>query len=109
MMSGFPLFLNMSGGEILIIVVVAYLILGPKKIPEVARMIGKGINQLRQATDDIKREINREIYNVKKEVEPDLREPVIPAAYKNEASSNSKESPDIKAEGQPDKSVKDLI
>lgn len=54
------LFLNISGGEILVILVVVYLIFGPKKIPELARMVGKGINELRRATNEIKREINLE-------------------------------------------------
>ncbi|MCB0804812.1 MAG: twin-arginine translocase TatA/TatE family subunit [Bacteroidales bacterium] len=62
------LFFNISGGEILLIVIVVYLVFGPKKIPELARMLGKGINELRRATDDIKREFNREVDNVKKDI-----------------------------------------
>lgn len=75
------LFLNMSGGEILLIVLVAYLVLGPKKIPEIARMIGKGMNELRRATDDIRSEINREVNNIKKEANLDFKDQIIPEAY----------------------------
>lgn len=71
-MNGFLLFLNISGGEILVILIVVYLVFGPKKIPELARMLGKGINEMRRATNDIKNEINREITNVKKEANLDL-------------------------------------
>lgn len=76
----------MSGGEILVIVLVAYLVLGPKKIPEVARMIGKGMNELRRATDDIRTEITREVNNIKKEANLDLKDPFIPDAYKRPAN-----------------------
>ena len=73
-MNSILLFLNMSGGEILVIVLVAYLVLGPKKIPEVARMVGKGINELRRATDDIRTEITREVNNIKKEANLDFKD-----------------------------------
>jgi Tat protein translocase TatB subunit len=76
------LFFNMSGGEMLVIVVVAYLVLGPKKIPEVARMIGKGMNELRRATDDIRNEITKEVNNIKKDVNVDLKETIIPDVYR---------------------------
>ena len=79
------LFLNMSGGEILVIVLVAYLVLGPKRIPEIARAIGKGMNELRRATDDIRSEITREVNNIKKDVNVDFKETIIPDAYSRPA------------------------
>ncbi len=66
------LFLNISGGEILVILVVIYLVFGPKKIPELARMLGKGINEMRRATNEIKEEINREISKTKKDIDLDI-------------------------------------
>lgn len=66
------LFFNISGGEILLIVVAIYLVFGPKKIPEFARMLGKGINELRRATNDIKNEITREANKVKSDVNVDI-------------------------------------
>lgn len=66
------LFLNISGGEILVILVVVYLVFGPKKIPELARMLGKGINEMRRATNEIKNEINREMSSVKKDINLDI-------------------------------------
>lgn len=41
-----------GGPEIIIIVVVILLLFGGKKIPELAKGIGKGIREFRQATDD---------------------------------------------------------
>lgn len=44
--------------EILIIVVVALVIFGPAKLPELGRSIGKGVNELRQAGKDLKKSID---------------------------------------------------
>ncbi|MBN1571865.1 MAG: twin-arginine translocase TatA/TatE family subunit [Deltaproteobacteria bacterium] len=44
--------------ELILILVVALLILGPKKLPEVARAIGKGFGELRKATDGIRNSVN---------------------------------------------------
>lgn len=52
-------FLFISGGEILFIIFIAVMVFGADKIPEVARGLGKGMRQLRDATDDIKREIQK--------------------------------------------------
>jgi len=55
----FLLFFDIGGGEILLILTAAFLLLGPKKIPEIARTIGKGMYHLRKATDDITEEIEK--------------------------------------------------
>src|SRR4030095_7800373 len=43
--------------EILVILVLALIILGPKKLPELASGLGKAIREVRKATADIKSEI----------------------------------------------------
>ena len=63
------LFFNISGGEIFIILVVAFIIFGPQKIPEIARKLGKGIHEMKKATNDIKREIDNEVNKVKTNVD----------------------------------------
>lgn len=54
------LFFDFGSGEILLILLVVFLIFGPDKIPELARNIGKFINDIKRASEDIKTEINRE-------------------------------------------------
>ena len=49
--------LFISGGEIVIVMLAVLLLFGSKKIPEVARGLGKGLNEFKKAADDIKREI----------------------------------------------------
>lgn len=55
---GISLFIG--GPEIMIVLMVVLLLFGSKQIPEIARMMGKGMREFRKATDDIKREINEE-------------------------------------------------
>jgi len=43
--------------ELLVILVVALLVLGPKRLPEVAKALGKGLAELRRATTDITDEL----------------------------------------------------
>ena len=54
------LLFDISGGELLIILVIAFIVFGPSKLPELARKIGRGMNEIRRASDEIKREINKE-------------------------------------------------
>ena len=47
--------------EILLILVLALLIFGPKRLPEVGRTIGKGLAEFRRASSDLKRTVNAEL------------------------------------------------
>ncbi len=49
--------LFISGAEIFIILVVVLVLFGAKKIPEIAKGLGKGMREFRKATDDIKKEL----------------------------------------------------
>lgn len=51
------LIFNISGGEFLIVALIFLLFFGPNKIPEMARAAAKGIKMVKNATNDIKREI----------------------------------------------------
>jgi sec-independent protein translocase protein TatB len=53
---------GLSFGEILIIAVLALLLLGPDRLPDAAKTLGKGLRDLRKATDDLKDQVEREIY-----------------------------------------------
>ncbi len=80
-------FLFISGPEIIIVLLIVVMLFGADKIPEIARGLGKGMRQLRDATNEVKREINqtakkhnidivkdikKEIYQVKENIEEDL-------------------------------------
>ena len=55
------LFLDMGGQEIVIIVFVALLLFGGDKLPGLARGLGKGIRDFKDASEGVKREINNQI------------------------------------------------
>ncbi|MFW5724968.1 MAG: Sec-independent protein translocase subunit TatA/TatB [Bacteroidota bacterium] len=77
-MNSIPLFIllfGISGGEILVILLLILILFGPKKIPEIARTIGKGINEIKKVQRDINAEIHRysdEIENPAKEIRKDI-------------------------------------
>ena len=52
---------GIGGGEFLFIIIVVLMLFGSDKIPEIARALGKGMAQLRNATNEVKSEINRNI------------------------------------------------
>ena len=49
--------LDIGLSELLIILAVALIVLGPKKLPEVARSLGRGLAQFRRASEDLRRSI----------------------------------------------------
>lgn len=80
-------FLFIGGPEIFIIVLIVVMVFGADKIPEIARGLGRGMRQVKDATNDIKKEINEsavkqgldtdivsDIKNQVKEVKDDLED-----------------------------------
>ncbi len=72
------MFLFISGAEIFVILLIVVMLFGADKLPEIARGLGKGMRQVKDATNDIKREIKNSaekndididvVTNVKKEI-----------------------------------------
>jgi len=50
-------FLFISGPEIIVIMLIVVMVFGADKIPEIARGLGKGMRQVKDATNDLKKEI----------------------------------------------------
>ena len=51
------MFGNLGAGEIILIVLVVLLLFGAKKIPELARGIGKGMSEFKKGLKDVENEI----------------------------------------------------
>jgi sec-independent protein translocase protein TatB len=49
---------GIGGSELIIIALLFLLIFGPSKLPEMARDIGRFVNQARRSIDDFKQELN---------------------------------------------------
>jgi TatA/E family protein of Tat protein translocase len=58
MKSGGGEMFGLSGQELLLIVILALVVLGPQKLPEVARTLGKGYQELKKAMDGVKGTMN---------------------------------------------------
>lgn len=60
-----------SGGftEVGFILFIAFLLFGPKKLPEIARILGKGMGELRRASNELKNSLEEEIRNLDRKEE----------------------------------------
>jgi len=78
--------------ELILILVVALLVIGPKKLPDLAKSLGKGLAEFRRATDDVKESLNVE--QIKDEVD-DLKDSVLYGKKKEEPEDSG---PKVKEE-----------
>jgi TatA/E family protein of Tat protein translocase len=62
------LFFDVSGGELLFIVLVVFLVFGPQKMPEIARKLGRAMNQVKKASNDLSREFREETSGIRSEI-----------------------------------------
>ena len=88
--------------EILVILVLALLIFGPKRLPEVGRTIGKGLAEFRKATTDLKRSVNAELSLEEDERPPTTRRPVQGVGRTVAEASASRELPAASADDAED-------
>ena len=61
--------LFISGGEIVLVMLLALLFFGSKAIPDIARTLGKGMREFKKATNEIKRELNDHTSDIKKDID----------------------------------------
>ena len=77
MLSSVLLFMNIGSSELILILFVALLLFGGNKLPELARGLGKGIRDFKDASEGVKREIHNQINNYdEKPSEPVVRNSV---------------------------------
>jgi Tat protein translocase TatB subunit len=46
--------------ELLLILALALIVIGPKKLPDLAKALGRGLSEFKRATDDLKNTLNEE-------------------------------------------------
>lgn len=73
------MFGNIGFPELLIILALALLVFGPKKLPEVGRSLGRALREFRRTSDEIKEKLEEEIHaeefrEIKDEIKKDFKE-----------------------------------
>jgi len=83
--------------ELMVILVIALLVLGPKRLPDLARSLGRGLAEFRRASTDLRREFLDVAEDVR--VEPVPRDEAKAGASKQPAETTG--APDPGAEDEP--------
>lgn len=89
---------GVGGPELLIICVVALIVIGPKKLPEMLRSLGKGVAEFKRVGNDVKTTLDDEVS--KAETEARKRE-VDEEMARRKAEKAKQEADDAKAEAEP--------
>jgi Tat protein translocase TatB subunit len=71
---------NVGGGEVLVIMLVALLVIGPTKLPDAARQIGKVLTQVRQMSSGFQRELKSAMDDTIAPAPPVTEQPAEPGA-----------------------------
>ena len=67
------LIFDISGGELLLVLLFILLFFGAKGIPDIARTMGKAMRQMRDASDSVQREIQRGATEVKRGIDQQVK------------------------------------
>ncbi len=57
--------------ELIVILIIALIVIGPNKLPEIGKVLGRGLREIKKATDEIKDQVSIEIENID---EKDIRQ-----------------------------------
>jgi sec-independent protein translocase protein TatA len=85
----------MSGQEIFVIIIVALLLFGAEKLPDIAKTIGRGMRDFKKATDEIRRELENSTQDIRKdanEVSDSIKKDV--SDFRNNIEKDSNEVTD---------------
>ncbi|HXW89400.1 MAG TPA: twin-arginine translocase TatA/TatE family subunit [Terriglobales bacterium] len=104
----------MGFSETIFLFFLALLIFGPKKLPQIARQVGKALNEFKRASNEFKAQIAAEIAQLEvesqRQVLPSAQEPAgtvatLPPASPAAAGTLAASGPEVSAEGNSDMKV----
>ena len=92
--------------ELLLIFVVALIVFGPKRLPDIGRTIGKTLAEFKKATDELKSTVEREVrLDELRQITPSVTTPAETVSRTEPAPAAIAEGPapiDVKAEKAPE-------
>lgn len=88
------MFGSIGGPELIVIFIVALLIFGPRKLPELGRAIGKGMAEFRRAANDLRDTLDSEIAKTESPVRREGATPALPAPGQGESVAHDAEKRD---------------
>jgi Tat protein translocase TatB subunit len=91
--------LNIGPPELIVIFLVALIIVGPQRLPELGRTIGRGLRELRKVQDEVRDTVRLEVADDLREVSRDLRRTV----------ADVKEAADVRSATRPQRSGSRVI
>lgn len=74
MNSLFVLFLNLGGGEVVLILLVILLMFGGKGVPNIAKALGKGIREFKDATEGIQKDVMKSTGGITNTIQEHIQE-----------------------------------
>ncbi len=74
--------------ELIIILIIALIVFGPKKLPDLAKSLGKGMAEFKKATDDFKSTIQSDVSSIENEVK-DVKKDLTEGIYNPEVASQA--------------------
>lgn len=83
------LFLNIGTPEMIVILFAVLLLFGGKKLPELARGLGKGLREFKEASEDVKREIHRNINMINEDLTVDINSEKTKSSETDQASNQN--------------------
>jgi sec-independent protein translocase protein TatB len=91
---------RMSFSETIFLFLLALVIFGPKKLPEIARQVGKYLNEFKRASNEFKSQIEQEIAHLEVE-KPSILPPTSVPAGTTSRGQSAFASPDVAAAEPP--------
>ena len=103
------LFLNLGAQEVVLIIFAVLLLFRGEKLPELARGLGKGIREFKDASDGVKREIHRNINELTAQEELKRDEEVVKAESANTDLDEVDTDEDLKELTENNKKVEEPV